>query len=472
MRSRRQFLFGAFALVSILIRLPTFFPTVIDHDESTYIIIASQLLEGKIPYVDNLDVKPIGIYLVFALILKISNSIIAIRLIAALVIALSAFLIYRIHFILFSYDRVAMASGLLYVVCASLHKWSWSANTEIFFQCFSVIALYLLLIARKPVHLMIFGLVTGLGFLIKFHIAFDILAFTVFYFFWRGKRFIPWLSDMMLSFVFFLVPILCLVLIYSKLGYLNELQFAMIAIPSGYASDIGIGHIVQFIAEYYLSFSPVVLLMMVGMWRAFKNRWMMQPQWVLFGLWTVTGWLGIAITGKFFFHYYFQALPAMCLFALTWFMITDDHYGGRIRSYLEKSAGWIFCLLMVTSWLNQYLQVVRKLDTTRIIYDELKEQWRPDDRIYTTGKNILYYLLKTSPPTRYVHTSILYEPSLKQAYRVNSDSEMINIVNLQMDYYVVPEEMHPILKDDIRENFSFIKRFPDDLDLYKRIKIK
>jgi hypothetical protein len=55
-----------FCLLAVTLRFFSFFPSVIDHDESTYLEIARMLLSGKILYVDMVDIKPPGIFLILA----------------------------------------------------------------------------------------------------------------------------------------------------------------------------------------------------------------------------------------------------------------------------------------------------------------------------------------------------------------------------------------------------------------------
>lgn len=464
-----QTLFLGLLFFSIVVRFPLFFPLVIDHDESTYLIIADQLLSGKVPYVDNLDVKPIGIYLLYAGALKIFNSIATVRLLAALVIATSGFLLYHIHFILFSYRRVAMASGFLYVLCASLHKWSWAANTEIFFQLFSLASLYLILTARRAIQLFVFGLIAGLGFLIKFHIAFDILAFVIFYFFWLGTAWKTWIRNMFIALSGFVIPVLLLLFWYGKMGYLEELKFAMISIPSEYSSDLNVGKMFSFIAEFYLSFLPVFMLLLVGLWQAFRQQWMMFPHWILFFSWTFLAWAAIMATGKFFFHYYFQALPVLCLFALTWFMIPGFSPGTKAKPFLITRVYWIFGLLVTAGWLNQYLQVLQKPEVTASVVRSLQRKWQAGDRIYTSDKNILYYLMEVDPPTKYIHTTVLYNPELIRAYQVDVTAEFQAIVHQKMDHYVILQEPHPLIREDIHDHFELVDIYAGGVKLYSRI---
>ncbi|MCB0665073.1 MAG: glycosyltransferase family 39 protein [Saprospiraceae bacterium] len=462
-------LFLLLLLLSVVLRIPLLFPSVIDHDESTYVIIADQFLSGRIPYADNLDVKPIGIYLIFSAVLKLSNSIAAIRLFSALIIAISGMLIYSIHFILFSYRRVALVTAFLYVFCATLHKWSWPANTEIFFQLFSLLGLYLLLKARKPLHFISFGLVAGLGFLIKFHIAFSIIAFSIFYFFWQDRRWWPWFRNMTSSFLGFLIPVFILIAWHSGIGYLQQLKFAMLTIPANYASEFNVVRLLSKMSEFYLSFLPVTILTMIGLKTAYSSKWMLLPHWVLFASWTTFSWISIALTGKFFFHYYFQALPALCLFALTWFMMDEHPARSKTKLFLADKVYWILGMLILLTWTNQYLQVLSKPDVSRQIVEVLEKKWEPGDQIYTSDKNILYFLLNTDPPTKYIHTTVLYDKDLIEAYQVDVEKEFQLIVDQRMDYYVVSKQPHAIIERDILENFEIIQKFPGDVKLYGRI---
>jgi hypothetical protein len=59
-------IFLLFCLLAVILRFFSFFPSVIDHDESTYLEMARMILAGKILYVDMIDIKPPGIFLILA----------------------------------------------------------------------------------------------------------------------------------------------------------------------------------------------------------------------------------------------------------------------------------------------------------------------------------------------------------------------------------------------------------------------
>jgi 4-amino-4-deoxy-L-arabinose transferase-like glycosyltransferase len=83
-----------FCLLAVILRFFSFFPSVIDHDESTYLEIARMLLSGKLLYVDMVDIKPPGIFLILAFFQWIFGySIFVMRLLTALWIALTAFMV-------------------------------------------------------------------------------------------------------------------------------------------------------------------------------------------------------------------------------------------------------------------------------------------------------------------------------------------------------------------------------------------
>lgn len=60
-----KYIWLAFLTVSVLLRLFSFFPSVLDHDESTYLIIGREILQGKELYTDVTDTKPAGIFLFY-----------------------------------------------------------------------------------------------------------------------------------------------------------------------------------------------------------------------------------------------------------------------------------------------------------------------------------------------------------------------------------------------------------------------
>src|SRR6266705_1048215 len=55
----------------LVLRAPTFLVSAIDWDEGLYVLIASQWLSGHPPYTTVLEIKPIGIFAIFAAAMRV-----------------------------------------------------------------------------------------------------------------------------------------------------------------------------------------------------------------------------------------------------------------------------------------------------------------------------------------------------------------------------------------------------------------
>src|SRR5436190_16333181 len=75
----------------LLMRAPTFLVSAVDWDESLYVLIASQWLSGHPPYTTVFEIKPIGIFAIFAAALgAFGESIASIRLLTVIVVCLTS----------------------------------------------------------------------------------------------------------------------------------------------------------------------------------------------------------------------------------------------------------------------------------------------------------------------------------------------------------------------------------------------
>ncbi len=70
---------AALSLLCVLIRLPFWFPSTIDWDESTFILMGQELLDGRLPYADLWDNKPPLAFAAFAVFIALHPSIVALR---------------------------------------------------------------------------------------------------------------------------------------------------------------------------------------------------------------------------------------------------------------------------------------------------------------------------------------------------------------------------------------------------------
>lgn len=74
-----------FIIVVLSIRWSTFYQSVIDWDESLYLLVANAWSEGNLPYTEVWDNKPPGIYSLFLLAITFLNdSVFSIRILTVL----------------------------------------------------------------------------------------------------------------------------------------------------------------------------------------------------------------------------------------------------------------------------------------------------------------------------------------------------------------------------------------------------
>ncbi len=462
----RLFLF--LVLMAIGLRLTSFFPLVIDHDESTYLIIADQWLKGKIPYVDNIEVKPIGIFLLFASVLKIASSVWAVRLAAAVAIGMTGFFLALASNSYFKNSR-GIFVGTLYVFAGSLHKWSWSANTEIFFLLFSSVTLYLLIRYRKPGSIFLAGLSLGLGFLFKYHILFDGMAFGLLFIILRHRQIKKILIDGCLFIVGMVLPMAICLASYFIIGHLDEFIFATWTIPSRYTSDTLLGSSLLFMGEFYLSLLPLSLLFWAGLATTYQKRHVRVLRFIL--IWLILSWFGILFTGKNYFHYYFQALPCLCFFLPQFIEILGIEKWAKSLNFQASQSKWIviIALLFLTNF-NQFLFWNSSSDylpeaAAMIRNDESKVTY-----IYTNHQNILYYLTDTSVPTKYIHTSLLYKPDLAFAFGVKPDLEFRRIIEKKPRYYLFRGKIPSPFQNEISSHYELAATWDDETQLFRRPK--
>ena len=135
----------AFVALALLLRLPTFLYSVLNYDESMYLLMGDKLRQGFLPYTLLCDLKPVGLFAIFALITSLPlDGVIATRLSAAVTVGLTAFALWRTSGLLFEGQGqlIGTTAGLLYLVFM-LASGGQNAQAELFMN--GLVALALLL---------------------------------------------------------------------------------------------------------------------------------------------------------------------------------------------------------------------------------------------------------------------------------------------------------------------------------------
>lgn len=205
--------------VSFFIRLPFFFRDYIDRDESTFILMGQSWVNGNLPYTELWDLKPPITYLFFASIIYIfGKSFLAIRLVGALIVALTALYTYKISLTMTT-KKVGFWAAIGCVALLSMFGSLQGVMSEHISMVFFMPALYLLLKKSNVQWHAFVGILMGLSLMTKLNLAYVALAIGVYilYAHFREKEY----RKGILKSLFFGIGILAVVFMTLLPYYLN-----------------------------------------------------------------------------------------------------------------------------------------------------------------------------------------------------------------------------------------------------------
>jgi len=164
-------------LFLLVVRLPSFFFSVFDWDESTFTIVGQSILNGNMPYVDAWDIKPPLSYYAYALFIAVfGKSLVSIRLGGMLCIYLAAVLLYETGKTIRS-KTAGIIAAIFLIVFASTGPSGLSTMTEHVLLVPVALILYLLFtfgFDRRAAF--IAGVILGIAILVKTNMVFESLA--------------------------------------------------------------------------------------------------------------------------------------------------------------------------------------------------------------------------------------------------------------------------------------------------------
>jgi 4-amino-4-deoxy-L-arabinose transferase-like glycosyltransferase len=291
-----------------------------DRDEGVYAYIGQEILRGGLPYRDVLDIKPPGIYYIYAMgIALFGETTEAIRIFTAccsLLTVVGIFLLAR----LLGGPRASLCAALLFSIYSSApHFEGNGSNSEVFMILPLVASAYFLLISNGPrrrLFLSISGLSAGVALLIKTVALPQVIVL-------MGIALYPFpvkwrLKDILDNALCFILPMFLIaggILAYfGAHGALEDFLYWNIVFPRKYFESGLNGPPWTFVIPNILP--EFLLLMTLALPTAFymllkkRNRGHL-----LVLLWIGAAYLGVILPGKNFPHYYIQYLPPLSIAA-------------------------------------------------------------------------------------------------------------------------------------------------------------
>jgi 4-amino-4-deoxy-L-arabinose transferase-like glycosyltransferase len=470
---------GLLTILAIVMRIFSFFPAVIDHDESTYIVIADALLNGDVYFRDVIDTKPIGIFGLYAIFMALfGKSIVILRLITALGIALTAWMIYLVHGQFAGHDKdkpfnpAPLASGAIYVFMTSIFIFfGLSPNTELYFALFTITALFLLLRHEGLAWILLAGLLLGLGFLIKYVVLFDALALGLFYL-WQqlmnGQKWTFWFTRCVVMAIGFVIPFSLLWMYYAHLGLTETFRFFTFELSGKYFIDSSWDTNLIFILDCLGRYFPVTFWFVYSAWH-WRTTGRELP--ILAWLWGTLVIVTILIPGKLFYHYFIQMILPLSLLAGSFF----DH-----RRSPKPALAWMrnpkigYPLLitgMVVILFFQKRDFIDRRDYPKEVAVWLNERLQPGEKIYTGNyQQIIYHLTDTKSPTPYIHSSLIWDAENNRALGIDRAEECRKILDHKPRFILLNKKlpkdnpMLPVLETE----YKLLDLFDQQLLLYER----
>ncbi|HMQ50354.1 MAG TPA: glycosyltransferase family 39 protein [Saprospiraceae bacterium] len=463
-----------FVLLALALRVFTFLPAVIDHDESTYLVIADSLLKGHTYFVDYIDTKPIGIFLLYAGLMSLfGKSIVILRLVVALLVALTAYLLYRAKFAHDGHHQSALWVGGLYIFITSTFTFfGVSPNTELFFNVFTALSLWLILAHPTIWAYGLAGLSLGCGFVIKYVVAFDALAFGLFLLWLAYLKKRNWWTTLIgcsLMVIGFAIPFGLVWWYYWSQGLEEPFLFYSFQVSSRYPNTRTLEVYTVFVLDFLVHFLPVTLLFFYSLFS--KKIPTLTRQ--LSGLWGLLTMLIVLLPGKRFGHYFIQFMLPYCWLAGSFFMIQPS----PLPAWLQKalSPPWSFRLLAFITALISFLQLadyLGKPDHPRNIANYLRDRLEVEDRIYMANDQIVYHLLDRASPIPYVHPSLFWEPKHIAALEIDVAQELEKIYAAQPRYVVLRKKPKDERLSPWLQEFYTRDTLIDDKSVIYRRKVK
>ena len=469
--SRNSILFFVFVVLSIVLRFYSFFPSVINHDESTYLIMGRDIIQGKALYVDMVDIKPVGIFVIYAFFHAVFGySIFLTRLFVAVLVALSSFLIFKSGLTLFKDRKSAFAAGIIYIFYTSI--WSHigvAPNTEAFFNFTTILGFYLLLLKGNK-NLFLAGLVFGLGFMIKYLVLFD-YVFLMLFFFIRELKQNHWklsgklILENILSGIGFLLPFIGTHIYFYLNGNYEAFAFITYELPSRYGSDQNFWKYILMLLEYIGRFLPLSFLFFYTLFarKSVIKSWQKQ----MFLMWISGVLIAIFLPGKNFAHYTMQLMVPFSFIAGLFFHPKFEIDKTTALIFKRKWGTYLLIFVVIGVQYSAIKSNISKKDMPREVSTFLESKMKPDDTIYTSNyRHIIYYLLKKECPTKYVHPTLMLRPYHIHAYGMDIKEELNSILRQQPTFIVI-QNKYDTLKSLMKEDYTLIKEFPDQIRIYQ-----
>jgi 4-amino-4-deoxy-L-arabinose transferase-like glycosyltransferase len=434
--SRLQCFFVLLA-IAMMVRHPTFFPLSIDSDEATYMVMAHEILQGAQLYVDVIDIKPPGIFIIFGAIEWLfGQSVMIIRLVGALVVAFSAYFLMATKLQLGLSKLSAWISALAFIFIFNFY-FAAAINTEHFFVLFSAMGYYFFAKhAFKNSNPWLSGLAFGIGFIIKPLVLFEFAAIgLLLLIWWRGNLKQLVLNSITFG-VAFAIPFALVHLYFLINGNFAAYTFITYVAPGNYAADRDLAASFTYLMKGAITMLPFIILGILGLIFSTQMTLKLRSFWLFASAFTI---VSILAPGKTFPHYWLQ-YTFLLAFATGEIAEIKQLKNWFSVSWVKRTTAVVlfgYASFLTNFYYNKY---VFSEGTTEKVYQYLSQNMLPNETLYTAnGPTLMYYLLDKKPPTPYVHGTLLTSEGHTKTLEIDPKVELEKIFSQQPTFVLIHE---------------------------------
>lgn len=489
MRPRLPWLLSL-ALLPVLVlglRWASFLPSVIDWDESLYLLQAREWLRGNWPLSGVWDMHPVGAPGMIALtFLLLGESLEAVRLLGALCVALTGFALVFLATRLGAPRAVGLAAAVLYAAHSVLLG-GLASNTEILFAPMVVAALGL---AVSPggiwARLVPMGVLVGLALLVKPVVmpegclAFALLA-------WPVLRAREWRRLAAMAGAYALLcaaPTLLVGGIYALRGEWEIWLVSTVTAPLEYAAGrMSAEQSLWRITLAALALRWLLVLALCGLpslwWGGEMARRLARFGW----LWLAVALLAVAGPGHFFAHYFLMLLPPLALLAaLGLFLAARFLAGLRVHAAMLAVLALVAGDVLAGDLLPRLSRgfAMGSPDTPRRMAALMNEELRDEDTIFVPNyQPVVYFLTQARLPTRFPFPAHL-TGSFASLAGVDTDAEVKRILDGRprfivldrSEWFAMRASAMAMLSEALEEGYELAASFVEErgtVELWRRV---
>lgn len=430
-------------ITAFILRVPFFTQSVIDWDESSFILAGQLVAEGNIPYVDFFDLKPPLAFLFYAFVDFIPKDISYVRFGACLCVIISATIIYFLSKLHWN-QKLACFGSIASIYFISLSPSGQALMTELVVIVPLLTIIYFLQSNRLQSRIVFYiGLLASLAMLIRLNLIFCVLAFAVYIPLVNARSSMPYRQQCVTYCMYLLgvfVPVLIVGLFYYATGYIEKLILFLEVAWSYSQEQLAFQNVIQKIIFEDLR---LYIFLWIGCFLTCKilvqdhNIFSKDQQRFLITTFIMIGAIlfSMLLGGVYYGHYMIQLVPFAAMISIA-----------GLSYYIPNNKYLFLVILVVFSFTFMPLLSVPSKESNRVdvaaeIATYLKEHTEGQS-VYLMKWHIAYWLAGKQPIGDIIHPSNVTKSFITSNKKFAKDYQSLaSVLDSRPDIIIKPEHV-------------------------------